>query len=236
MRLSATQAATGALTAAVVAGLLLLPGQLLGTESGDRTVITLPVTTAPAPVQAAAPAARKPARKKAPRKAVAKPHVQLVHVATLASRTVRTAPAVHHAAAKPRSSVRSALLTRLVTSPAVRAALAGHPAKPTKHATAAHPTLPAAPKKTTAATTTTTAAATAATPPPAPAPTPAPTVVAAPEQPAAPPTTTAPPPTAQVDGLRQSHHDNNHDGDDHDSHDHGHNPWDGRSGGRGHWR
>lgn len=242
MRLSATQAATGALTAAVVAGLLLLPGHLLGTESGDRTVITLPVTTAPAPVHAAAPPARKQA-KKAPGKAAAKPQLQLVHVASLASQPIasrpiasqpaRTAPAVQRAKATPRVNVRSALLSRLVSSKAVRAALARHTTGHTKHASAPDPVLPSAsPATTTAAPAPAPAPAPAATPAPAPAP--APTVVAATEQPAdsTPTPTPAPAPAAApVDGLRQLHH-----GYDHGSHDHGHNPWDGWSGGHGHSR
>jgi hypothetical protein len=211
MRLSATQAATGALTAAVVAGMLLLPGHLLGTDSGDRTVITLPVTTAPAPVQAAALVVRKPARKPRAKPAPAGPRP--VHAATLVSQPTRTAPVVHHAAATRSSGVRSALLTRLVRSKAVRAALAG--TAPAKHKHAPDPVLPTAP---------------APAPAPAPPTTTAaqPTIVASVEQPAPAPTpapTPAPAPTA--DGLRQAHHD-----DDRHAHDPGRSPWDGH----GHWR
>ena len=66
MRLSWTHAATGALTAVVVAGLLLLPGRLLGPDTGAHDVVAL-ATTAPRPVEAAPVAARKaPARQVTP--------------------------------------------------------------------------------------------------------------------------------------------------------------------------
>src|SRR5947209_20088464 len=53
MSLSWTQAATGALTAAVVAGLLVMPARLLGPDSRERAAIPDPVATMPAPVVAA---------------------------------------------------------------------------------------------------------------------------------------------------------------------------------------
>lgn len=86
-------AATGALSAAVVAGLLLLPGHLVGSGKDESAPIVLPATTAPAPV-AAIPVVR-------PKRhvhRVAKPQTVLAS-APVVTRAVT--PAVVHVAARP---------------------------------------------------------------------------------------------------------------------------------------
>ena len=47
MRLSWTQAAAGALMTAVVAGLLILPGRVLGPDSGGQDAVALPAAASP---------------------------------------------------------------------------------------------------------------------------------------------------------------------------------------------
>jgi hypothetical protein len=117
MRLSWAQGMAGVLTCAVVAGLLLLPGRLLGPDQPVH--VAVPVAQAAHSVQAVPPLAiphlRRPAQSKAP--ALVTAPRRFTYVAAQPRTVVRVSPA-----RKMLKAHRSAVISKLApTAPLVRA-------------------------------------------------------------------------------------------------------------------
>jgi hypothetical protein len=168
MRPSYLQAAAGALTFAVVAGLVFLPARLLA-PSGDSTwALTLPVTTSLGPVLAVLPSPPKMSQPRAPRRVAVVSHYQLASVVTADPKPAAPKRTTHTVAV---AFVPVARHPRVVTD-AVRPAPA--PAHTPAPAPAPAPVAASAPATTLSATTPAAAPPAAPTPvkTPAPAPTP----------------------------------------------------------------
>lgn len=207
MRISWAQMAAGALTLAVVAGLLLLPGRLLGPSSIGLPVV-LPHMTAPAAVVAEPVPVVVPAKQRhaAPRRPAV---VRTAPIAQFASAVVVTQPAVRHAVV--------ASARKRAPKPVAKPQPTRKP-QPQPQPQPKPTSVVAPPKRVAAAPTPAPAPAPAAAPTPAPAPTPATRVLAD----TAVPTT----PTPADDGDPGEHdHGNGHDngnGNNHRDHsDHG---------------
>jgi hypothetical protein len=117
MRLSWAQGVAGVLTCAVVAGLFLLPGRLLGPDQSAR--VAVPLAQAPRSVQAAPPLAIHHLR-------LARPTTHVVSTATPARRSTYVPPARTVVRVSPERKLlkahRSAVISKLApTAPLVQA-------------------------------------------------------------------------------------------------------------------